>query len=468
MIKKGAYPRKHKRYKIESFKQKEQFINDIRSDISLFEKIIKELRKQELVENDPKALKLYECVTAEILKKPSRGEPLRKIVIFSEYADTVKHLKEKFDELDNKLSDRTLVVTGALPQSKLREIIENFDASATKQKNDYTVLLSTDKLSEGFNLNRAGMVINYDIPWNPVRVIQRLGRINRISKKVFDKLYIMNFFPTEKGAEYVRSREIAQNKMFMIHNTLGEDSKIFDIDEEPSPAGLYQKLTQNPETGDEESFYTKIVNLYHDIKSNNPEIVGRLQDVPRRIKVIKKSDENEMFVFFKKNRLFVKKALEEENKINVTDTSLEMILDKITCRPETESIRIDENFWRLYEKVKQNNEKPTTTAPPISIEKNALGVIDFLLRQKENPDLVMLKPFLRTLREDILDYGTLPDYTLRRIANLSNNHSGINEVEAIAELGKLEKELGRNYLEKEKNKQCPDKEIIIAIENRKK
>ena len=199
---------------------------------------------------------------------------------------------------------------------------------------------------------------------------------------------------------------------------------------------------------------------------NNPETIEKLQNVRRRIKVIKKSDENEMFVFFKKNRLFVKQALEEENKINVTDTSLEMILDKITCRPETESIRIDENFWRLYEKVKLNNEKPTTTAPPISIEKNALGVIDFLIRQKENPDLVMLKPFLRTLREDILDYGTLPDYTLRRIANLSNNNSGINISEAIAELGKLEKELGRNYLDQEKNKQYPDKEIIIAIENR--
>ena len=462
----GVYPKKHKRYKIEKFVMHDAFIQAIQSDLSLFKKILGRINELKLVENDPKAECLLNHIKDEFSKTPRNGEPLRKIVIFSEYADTVKHLKEKFDELDNKLSERTLVVTGALPQSKLREIIENFDASETKQKNNYDILLSTDKLSEGFNLNRAGMVINYDIPWNPVRVIQRLGRINRISKKVFDKLYIMNFFPTEKGAEYVRSREIAQNKMFMIHNTLGEDSKIFDIDEEPSPAGLYQKLTRNPETGDEESFYTKIVNLYHEIKLNNPRTIEKLQDVPRRIKVIKKSDENEMFVFFKKNRLFVKQALEEENKINVTDTSLEMILDKITCRPETESIRIDENFWRLYEKVKLNNEKPTTTAPPISIEKNALGVIDFLIRQKENPDLVMLKPFLRTLREDILDYGTLPDYTLRRIANLSNNNSGINISEAIAELGKLEKELGRNYLDQEKNKQYPDKEIIIAIENR--
>lgn len=152
----------------------------------------------------------------------------------------------------------------------------------------------------------------------PLCVIQRLGRINRISKKVFDKLYIMNFFPTEKGAEYVRSREIAQNKMFMIHNTLGEDSKIFDIDEEPSPAGLYQKLTQNPETGDEESFYTKIVNLYHEIKLNNPKQSKKFrmfQDASRLLKNRKRT----RCSCFSKNRLFVKQAIEEENKINVTD-----------------------------------------------------------------------------------------------------------------------------------------------------
>ena len=113
------------------------------------------------------------------------------------------------------------MVAGNLPAGKIKEINKNFDATAKHQADDYDILLTTDKISEGFNLNRAGMVINYDIPWNPVRVIQRVGRIKRISKKVFDKLYIVNFFPTEKGSDLVHSREIAAQKMFMIHNTLG-------------------------------------------------------------------------------------------------------------------------------------------------------------------------------------------------------------------------------------------------------
>lgn len=122
-------------------------------------------------------------------------------------------------------------------------VYEKFDASFEKQKDEYTILLTTDKLSEGVNLNRAGVVVNYDIPWNPVRVIQRVGRINRIGKKVYDNIYIVNFFPTEKGADIVRSREIAESKMFMIHNVLGEDSKIFSPDKEPQPSELYERLT---------------------------------------------------------------------------------------------------------------------------------------------------------------------------------------------------------------------------------
>ena len=65
------------------------------------------------------------------------------------------------------------------------------------QRNDYHVLIATDAISEGYNLHRAGAIFNYDIPYNPTRVIQRIGRINRVNKKVFEHLYIYNYFPTD-------------------------------------------------------------------------------------------------------------------------------------------------------------------------------------------------------------------------------------------------------------------------------
>ena len=72
-----------------------------------------------------------------------------------------------------------------------------------------------------------------------------MGRINRIGAKVFSELFIFNFFPSVKGSDFVRSREIAQHKMFMIHNALGEDARIFDADEEPTASSLGKKMNQN-------------------------------------------------------------------------------------------------------------------------------------------------------------------------------------------------------------------------------
>ncbi|MEJ5352644.1 MAG: helicase-related protein [Melioribacteraceae bacterium] len=464
-ITKGVYPKKHKRYKIEDFKSKKGFIDDIISDINLFDEVLNKLNELNLLDNDPKVECLLKNIEEELNKPPHNNEPKRKIVIFSEYADTVNYVNEKISKLKLDLAKRTLVVTGSIPQSKITIINRNFDASAKEQDDDYDILLSTDKLSEGFNLNRAGMVINYDIPWNPVRVIQRLGRINRISKKVFDKLYIVNFFPTERGAEFVKSREIAQNKMFMIHNTLGEDSKIFDVDEEPSPAKFYQKLMQNPESSEEESTYTKVMNLYSEIKEQHPEIVKRLNNLPKRIKVIKKFDDNEMITCFMKNRMYIKVAKKIDDKYEIFDSSLELILDKIKCDYNEKSLPIDDEFWDMYQNVKKNLEQFTLNTAQNSNEQKALNKISYLIKLNGNEKLLELKSFLRTLKEDIIDYGTLPDYTIRRLATLELNEDNLQNT--IEEIESIKKELGEDYLEKEKEKlKLKDKEIIIAIMNK--
>jgi len=117
-------------------------------------------------------------------------------------------------------------------------------------------------------------VINIDIPWNPTRVVQRVGRINRISKKVFDNLYIYNFFPTVQGADIVKSRQIAGEKMFMIHNTLGEDAKVFDPEEEPTASRLFEKIQQNPETLEQESFQTSIRRMYAEINETTKQRIA--------------------------------------------------------------------------------------------------------------------------------------------------------------------------------------------------
>ena len=463
-INNGEYPKNHKRYKISSFKYKDEFISHIKSDLKLFDEISAQLAALDLVKNDPKTGCLLENIKSEIKQKHPKGEPKRKIVIFSEYLDTVKYLEPL---LRKHVGERILVVAGDLSTHKISQINKNFDASYPEQDDDFDILLASDKISEGFNLNRAGLVINYDIPWNPVRVIQRVGRINRISKKVFSELYIVNFFPTEKGAELVKSREIASNKMFLIHSTLGEDAKIFDIDEEPTPSGLFNRIQQNPDAQEKESFYTKALKEFLKIKKDAPELIASLKNYPPRIKVAKKYSENELLVFLKKGRLYIH-CLRYKNakEFDVYQATFEEVFDKIVCAQDEKALSLSDSFWEAYEGVKRFKESRVITPSEQSLEQKAMNNLAAFINRIQSEDIMPHKDFLRTLREDILDYGTLSDFTLRRIANLESEDEA-KQKRALREMIALKKELGEDYLQREKARQKDlSKEIIIAIENR--
>ena len=464
-LKTGNYTKNNRIYDLKNFDRREEFIKDIESDIILFNDILDYLKKLNLVKDDPKTKALITGIRKILEKEPEQGEPKRKVIIFTEYFNTTEYLSKT---LSDAFSNRVLVVSGGLSQSKILNINKNFDASQKEYSDEYDILLSTDRISEGFNLNRAGIVINYDIPWNPVRVIQRVGRINRISKKVFNSLNIVNFFPTEKGASFVRSREIAQHKMFLIHSTLGEDSKIFDIDEEPTPAELFNRLQENPDKLEEESFYSKISRQYNDIAKEYPELISQINNYPARIKIAKKYGESGLLVFIRKGRLYVremKAGPEEKQEINAT--TLEEVYEKIACKKEEKNKSLSGHFWGDYAEIKQYKEK----VPPLNestLEQRALNNLISLIRQPWEKLLPFL-PFLRSLREDITDYGTLADYTIRRIANLENSGEVKKyQSETIKEVQLLQQELGENYLAKEKSKNINlSQEIIIAIENQK-
>lgn len=462
-INKGEYPKNHERYKLKDFKERDKFEADIQSDLDLFAEILEELDKLELVKNDPKTACLIQNITKQLNAKPNSGKPRRKIIIFSEYVDTVLYLKK---EMTKRFGEKMLVVAGDLSAAKIGQINKNFDASYAGQENHYDLLLTSDKISEGFNLNRAGMVINYDIPWNPVRVIQRVGRINRISKKVFDELYIVNFFPTEQGAELVKSREIAANKMFLIHSALGEDAKIFDVAEEPTPAGLYKRIQQNPDELEEESFYNKALRELIRIKKEHPEILDNLENYPPRVKVAKQFTENELLVFFKKGRMYVSSLPYTEDKPTPESKSFEEVFDKVRCAPEEKALPLSENFWPAYEAVKNHKPYMPGATSEQSLEQRALIKLNNLINGVQTPELMPYKDFLRTLREDILHYGTQSEYTLRRISNFSGDEKRIGGT--IDEIRQLQKELGRDYLARAiAGQKKLQKDIIIAIENRK-
>jgi superfamily II DNA or RNA helicase len=443
----------YKIYDLSNFKQKDKFIKDIQNDIELFDEFLEKMEELKLTQNDPKADRLIKGIE-EFLKEG------RKVVIFTEYTDTAKHLD---DILKKHFKDKVLVAYGNIGKTTFEEIAKNFDAQYKHQEDKYKILLTTDKLSEGYNLNRAGAVINYDIPWNPVRVIQRVGRINRIGKKVYDEIYIVNFFPTEQGADIVRSRQIAQTKMFMIHSILGEDAKIFDPSEEPEASKLYKRLNEYRED-EEESFFTKVRDELKQIEENYPEVIKEIQNMPQRVKTAKQSDKNELMVFIRKGKdLFVgyKDYTEKQPKT----VSFEEVYEKIKATPETERLKVSKDFWSNYKIVFDKKAYIKRKPKSRTIEEDALN----LLNDLKNRDVGELRSFVLALIKDIEEYSSLSEYILQRIVKIEKHLDNIEEVKK--ELEEIKKEIGEDFIERVESQlkllDLENQEVIMAVENQK-
>ncbi len=459
--------KRNKVYEVNEFHHKDRFYENIDRDIELFKEIRSKIAKLKLVENDPKSKRLVEEVEKIVNAESHDGEPLRKVIIFSEYTDTVKHLKPIIEKL---FKDSVLTVAGNIGKKQNEILLKDFDASieASHQEDNFTILLTSDKLSEGYNLNRSGVVINYDIPWNPTRVIQRVGRINRIGQKVFDSLYIYNFFPTEQGSDVVKSRQIASQKMFLIHNTLGEDCKIFDADEIPAPAELYKRINTNPEEMEEENLLTKIRIEYNKIEKEHPEVINRVEHLPNRIKTAKGFDSYNLVVFRRKALgLFIQKsAIDKDENINVEGLLVDDAIRIIRCGCDEKRLCLSNNFWQHYEKIKQHQDKFPVAKNEISLEVKAMNNLQSALKNYMS-ELEKYLPFIRDLIKDLRNYHTIPKYSVRRIANLELKPEKPKELQKfIKELEMLISNLGTDYLEiVEKRVKDNRDEIIIAVEN---
>ena len=454
-------PKHTKIYDVNNFQFKKKFINDIKNDIELFIRIEQEIKDLNLIENDPKREAVLETII-EVLNKESN--PKRKVILFTEYADTVRHLQKFFDE---KLSGRALFCDGTITKKFAKELEANFNAKNNEQADDYDVLITSDKLSEGFNLNRAGLIINYDIPWNPTRVIQRVGRINRMSAKIFDELYIYNFFPTEQGSDIVKSREIAQQKMFLIHSALGEDSKIFDADEEPTPSGLFNKMSKNPEDNEELSISTIIRNDYNEIVKAHPEIIKRIKKLPNRVKTAKLFNENNVVVLRKKGMALFSIVHQYENKKpnnKPVEKTFEELIELVKCKPDEKRQPLNSAFWKSYEEIKTFKPKYKSGRSELALENQAKIALKTLLNEKREDIDQGIVSFINTLLKDINKYKTLPKYTLRQL-KLSNKDNRFNEL--IANIKNLRRRLGDDYLNVILNRiDNIENDVIIAVGNK--
>lgn len=467
-IESAQTPKNNKVYVIDKFVFKDLFLAAIESDIALFDKILADIDNLGLLRPDPKATALIHHI-GQIITNHHHKEPVRKVIVFSEYSDTVTYLRPF---LEKSFPGKVITGSAKSTESQIDQILADFDAGIKPQKqtNNFEILLTTDKLSEGFNLNRAGAIINYDIPWNPTRVIQRLGRINRIGKKVFEQLYIYNFFPTIKGSGIVKSREIAQEKMFLIHNTIGEDAQIFGIEETPTASSLYRRINRHVDESEEASLLTNIKLEYQRLIKAHPEIAARIASLPLRIKTAKRYTQNNLMVFRRKGLALFAAGVPDTGiaKPEVKPLLLEDVLTQIKCEANELRLPLSANFWPNYEDARDYREKFKVTKNSNALvvkAENNLRSAQTILENGINNELL---PFIRTLLSDIRDYGTMPEYTLRSLAEyeLKSGCSAKTLDKFIQTITYLRKLLGDDYLDVLKKRLGNiDSEVIVAVEN---
>lgn len=187
------------------------------------------------IKTDPKFDK-FKGYLKKILKETYNTEG--KLVVFSESKETTSYLMQKLAEAGFK---GIIDVDASNRNQRMSAVRANFDANADAaiRKNDFNVIITTEVLAEGVNLHRANVIVNYDTPWNSTRLMQRIGRINRIGS-VADEVHIFNFYPTSKVEDQIELKKKAIFKLQAFHSALGEDSQIYSDDEEVDTFGLFE------------------------------------------------------------------------------------------------------------------------------------------------------------------------------------------------------------------------------------
>lgn len=313
----------------------EQFALDLHSDLSTL-KYLREI--WDSITNDPKFNRL-----AKELKQNKKFQGNKKI-IFTESKETADYLQK---ELRKIFGEKVIVFSGGSSETLKKRIEQSFDPENKNGTDEFDLLITTDVLAEGVNLHRANSLINYDLPWNPTRIMQRVGRINRVGTK-HEEIFVFNFFPTSATKQHLSLEERILEKLQMFHETLGDDFKYLSEAENVSPKNLFDTLNANLNGDDEEINpeleYLKVI---REIRDNDKILFEKIKRLPKKARTGKISDKiaEESTLTFARNGALKTFFLTGEE---TTQLSFIEAIKFIFCEPTEKRISLGEKFFDQY------------------------------------------------------------------------------------------------------------------------
>ena len=352
-----------------------------------------------------------------------------KLVVFSESVDTLDYL---YDRMTKELHRADILMVDAGNRTRKEPSVKaNFDANSTVKSDDYNILLSSDVLAEGINLHRANVIVNYDSPWNATKLIQRLGRVNRIGSTA-GTIHNFLFYPSRQGDEQIQLYKNALIKLQGFHSAFGEDAQIYSTEEIVRQFELYDShIRDNTDRKIEllrevRAIYNHDRQLYHKIKS-----------LPMKSRVMRyASDENKgQTIVFVKSDVKTEFYRVDDNGAQAVDflTAADILrADKSEkAAPQTGEER---HYSHVVTAVEKYKKEYITAADTNSVnnsikskDKNALQAAKFLrtLRQLSADRQLQnsCEQLLNLIRRGV--YQQLPKRVIAIADNYKNDHNAI-------------------------------------------
>ena len=311
----------------------DQLLIDLNNDLN----ILQEIERDWLyLEDDPKLSKFENILYHDENLK-------NKIIVFTESKETAEYITNKLNPIFN---NKVLCFTGSSNESLRKTVIDNFDAKSRTPKDDYRILVTTDVLAEGVNLHRSNVVINYDLPWNPTKMMQRVGRVQRVGSE-FKEVYIYNFFPTVEINEGIGLEEAAEAKINAFIEMLGNDSKLLTDEESITGHELFEKLNSKQtiideeEEEDSELAYLKIL---REIRDNDKEFFNKIKNIPKKARSAKKSSDMGLLTFVRKGDV---RKIYLNNGSDILELDLLEAAELLKCDEDTPREKIKNDFYKL-------------------------------------------------------------------------------------------------------------------------
>ena len=407
---------------------------------------------------DPKLKELEERLRIDDQLKSN------KILIFTESKETGKYLSDKLKDIYH---DEVISISGGSKGAEIDEVKKNFDPKSRNKEDEKRILVTTDVLSEGINLHRANIIINYDIPWNSIRILQRVGRVNRVGTK-HDEIFIYNFFPTSQSEEQIGLEKLAVAKIQAFHDTLGEDTAYLTGEEEFNSWELFSHINSShvvEESSDEnvesELGYLKQI---RSIRDEDEKLYEKIRKLPVKCRTAREKENNSglLITFFRRGSLrkFFKADRNESVELQFGDAVkllYAQVSDPKKSLPESFYDLLGKNIEAFEESIKDESEEETEKRGSGS-DKTLMRHIKALLsfRGLTEDDEVYLSTLLLALEEGAI--------SKRSINQLVTKVKEINNPLAI--LAEIRNAISENYLLKAlKNddlKKPVKREIILS------